>query len=74
MLSEEEKESIQQFKSWKEYIINHKEEVNKANDLEFYLRTVLNLITKLQKENIQLKEQIDLMVEYISKIDIEEDK
>ena len=57
-------------------------------------RNILNLITKLQKENekykylyqkaltntviadrenMQLKEQIDLMAEYISKIDIEED-
>lgn len=58
MLSREEKESIQQLKSWREYIIKHKEEVNKANDLEFYLRTVLNLITKLQKENDILKNHV----------------
>lgn len=51
MLSEDEQEAIEQLKSWREYIIKHKEKVNKANDLEFYIRTVLNLITKLQKEN-----------------------
>lgn len=51
MLSDDEKEAIEQLKSWREYIIKHKEKVNKANDIEFYLRTALNLITKLQKEN-----------------------
>ena len=93
-MNEGEKESIEQLKSWREYIIKHKEKVNKANDLEFYIRTVLNLITKLQKENedykylyeqaldntmkadkenIQLKKQINLMAEYIATLDIEED-
>lgn len=101
MLSEEEKESIEQLKSWREYIIKNKEKVNKVNDLEFYLRTVLNLIAKLKKENkekdkyiknsenittemsndinkllLEIKEkdkQIDLMAEYISNLDIDED-
>lgn len=50
-MNEGEKEAIEQFKSWRDYIIKHKEKVNKANDLEFYIRTILNLITKLQKQN-----------------------
>lgn len=42
---------------------------------EFFnkIDTVLNLITKLQKENKQKDKQIDLMAEYISKHDIDED-
>ena len=56
MLSENEKEAIEQFKSWREYIIKHKEETNQANDLEFYIRTVLTLITRLEKENEELKQ------------------
>lgn len=64
MLSEDEQEAIEQLKSWREYIIKHKEKVNKANDIEFYLRIVLNLITKLQKENEEKDKQIDLMAEY----------
>lgn len=59
MLSENEKEAIKQLKSWREYIIKNKEKVNKANDIEFYLRTVLNLITKMQKENEILKRAFD---------------
>ena len=58
MLSEYEQEAIEQLKSWREYIIKHKEKVNKANDIELYLRIVLNLITKLQKENELAKEQL----------------
>ena len=57
MLSEGEKEAIEQFKSWREYIIKHKEKVNKASDIEFYIRIILNLITKLQKENAELQKQ-----------------
>lgn len=51
MLSDDEKEAIEQFKSWREYIIKHRKETNQADDLEFYIRTVLNLLTKLKKEN-----------------------
>ena len=51
MLSEDEKEAIEQFKSWREYIIKHRKETNQADDLEFYIRTVLNLINKLQEQN-----------------------
>lgn len=55
MLSKEEKEALEQFKSWRKYIIKHKEETNKADDLEFYITIILNLIEKLQKENKKLK-------------------
>lgn len=51
MLSDDEKEAIEQFKSWREYIIKHRKETNQAYDLEFYIRTVLNLINKLQEQN-----------------------
>lgn len=51
MLSDDEKEAIEQFKSWREYIIKHRKETNQADDLEFYIRTVLNLINKLQEQN-----------------------
>ena len=57
MLSEDEQEAIEQLKSWREYIIKHKEKVNKANDIEFYLRIVLNLVKKQQ-------EQLELIKEY----------
>lgn len=50
-MTDDEKEAIEQFKSWREYIIKHREETNQADDLEFYIRTVLNLITRLEKEN-----------------------
>ena len=47
--SEEEKEAIEQLRSWRDYIIKNKDKVNKANDIEFYLRTALNLIQKQSK-------------------------
>lgn len=65
-MTEEEKEAIEQFKSWRNYIIDHKEITENTADLEFYIRTVLNLITKLQKENEELQKQ------YISKDKIRE--
>lgn len=65
-MTEEEKEAIEQFKSWRNYIIDHKEITKNVDDLEFYIRTVLNLITKLQKENEELQKQ------YISKDKIRE--
>ena len=57
-MSEEEKEAIEQLKSCREYIINHRDSVNKANDIEFYLGTALNLIDKQQKEIEELKQVI----------------
>lgn len=65
--SEEEKEAIEQLRSWRDYIIKNKDKVNKANDIEFYLRTALNLIQK--QSNI-----IDKMAEEILKIDTAKSK
>ena len=59
MLSEDEKEAIEQFKGWREYIIKHRKETNQANDLEFYIRTILNLITRFKKENEYWKNRIE---------------
>lgn len=56
-----EKESIEQLKSWREYIIKHKESVNKANDIEFYLRTALNLI---QKQDTEINKLNNVIEEY----------
>ena len=69
MLSEEEKKAIE----WlNKYIKNIKHEWQECDDSKA-VRTVLNLITKLQKENEDKDKQIDLMAEYISKRDVEED-
>ena len=57
MLSDEEKQALEQLRSWREYIIKHKEDVNKANDIEFYLRTAINLIEKQSKEIEELKRE-----------------
>ena len=101
MLSEEEKEAIEFIKFYQQHCLKKEKENMKqyetVNDEEFVsknLDTVLNLITKLQKEiqdykylyeqaldntmkadkeNIQLKKQINLMAEYIATLDIEED-
>lgn len=51
----EEKEAIAELKSWREFIINNRDKVNKANDIEFYLRTALNLIQKQQEEIEKLR-------------------
>lgn len=74
MLSKEEKEAIeflQEFRPkmfWKEPIkvgnqYAMKDDINLKNKIE----TVLNLITKLQKENEEKDKQIDLMGEVIFK-------
>lgn len=54
-MSEEEKKAIEEIKNWRDYIIKNKEKVNRANDIEFYLRTVLNLIEKQSKEIEHIK-------------------
>lgn len=56
-MSEEEKEAIEQLKSWREFIINNKDKVNKANELEFYLRTALNLIQRQENLLNKVKEE-----------------
>lgn len=64
-MTEEEKEAIEQLKSWREFIINNKNKVNKANDIEFYLRTALNLIQKQQKTTEKKDKIINEMSHYI---------
>ena len=58
MLSEDEREAIERLKAqlnfWKKQNI-------KNSDCEI----ILNLITKLQKENVEKNKQIDLMAEYM---------
>lgn len=54
-MTEEENEAIEQLKNWREFIINNKGKVNRANDIEFYLRTALNLIQKQQEEIEKLR-------------------
>ena len=58
-MNKEEKEAIEQLKSWRDYIIKNKDKVNKANDIEFYLRTVLNLIQKQEKIIDKMTEDIE---------------
>lgn len=68
-MNEEEKKAIE----WlNKYIKNIKHEWQECDDSKA-VRTVLNLITKLQKENEEKDKQIDLMAEYISKQDVEVD-
>ena len=43
-MTEEEIEAIEQFKSWRDYIIKHIETTENATDLEFYIRTILDLM------------------------------
>ena len=63
MLSEEEKEAIEIFND----LINYLEKWNKnltivPEDKKYY-KTLLNLITKSQKENEEKDKQIDLMAD-----------
>lgn len=48
MISEEEKKAIEEIRNWRNYIVKNRKKVNRANDIEFHLRTVLNLIEKQQ--------------------------
>ena len=62
MLSEEEKKAVE----YLEYMKNRLD-FNKIGYVyaKEYIDTVLNLITKLQKENEEKDKQIDLMAEYM---------
>lgn len=46
----EEKEAIKQLESWRKFIIRNKDKVNRADDIEFYLRTALNLIKRQERQ------------------------
>lgn len=65
-MNEEEKKAIE----WlNKYIKNIKHEWQESEDSKA-VRTVLKLITKLQKENEEKDKQIDLMTETIRKLSI----
>ena len=70
MLSEDEKQAIEKLKKIREDTIKANECGLSNNDfkeeIEVY-NTVLNLITKLQKENEEKDKQIDLMAELVYK-------
>ena len=55
MLSEDEKEAIEKLKETQDSYLK--------DELDLAIETVLNLITKLQKENEEKDKQIDLIIE-----------
>ena len=74
MLSEEQKKAIKFFERRMDICIenanicdenNFDEEAESLRKEQSYIDTILNLITKLQKENEQKDKQIDLMAEEI---------
>lgn len=72
-MTNEQREAIETMQHWIEYEKKHKDEINKADELIHIQDTVLSLI-KEQEEEIEKKDKIiDLMTEYISKRDVEED-
>ena len=73
MLSEEEKEAIERLEKRIKDNEDYKTTQVWLTDDVSAVYTVLNMLKDLQRENIQKDKQIDLMAEYISKIDIEED-
>lgn len=78
MLSEEEKNAMKYFYNLRSTIDESNmlfdEEINVkcGKEMVKQITLVLNLITKLQKENEEKDEQIDLMAEYIDEIDLSE--
>lgn len=68
-MNKEEKEAIEQLRSWRDYIIKNKDKVNKANDIEFYLKTVLNLIQKQEKEIDKKDKRLNRQFKIIQKRD-----
>lgn len=70
-----EEESIETFKSWLEYNKKNKNILREADTIIAVQETILNLIQKLQEENLDVKKEvekkdkiIDLMAEAISAI------
>ena len=66
LMTNEQREAVETMQHWIEYEKEHKDEINKADELIHIQDTVLSLIKQKDK-------QIDLMAEYMSKQDIEED-
>ena len=65
-MTNEQREAIETMQHWIEFEKEHKNEINKADELIHIQDTVLSLIKEQEEE-------IDLMAEYMSKQDIEED-
>lgn len=63
-LTEDEQETIEQLESWRRFIENNKEKVNKADEIEFYLRTALNLIQRQEREINSNTKRIILTIEH----------
>lgn len=63
-LTEDEQEAIEQLESWRRFIVNNKEKVNKADEIEFYLRTALNLIQRQEREINSNTKRIILTIEH----------
>ena len=72
-MTNEQREAIETMQHWIEYEKKHKDEINKADELIHIQDTVLSLIKEQQEEIEKKDKQIDLMAEYISKRDVEED-
>lgn len=67
-MTEEEKKAIEQFKNWIEYEKVNRDKINKADELIEIQETILNLIQKLQKENLDVKEEMkkkDIIIDFI---------
>lgn len=67
MLLESEKRAINIIKSIEKQFYENKQETNLScyDDMIIAIQTILNLITKLQKENEEKDNQIDLMAKKI---------
>lgn len=63
-MTEDEQEAIEQLESWRRFIVNNKEKVNKADEIEFYLRTALNLIQRQEREINSNTKRIILTIEH----------
>lgn len=84
MLSEKEKKTIEKLneilKEWQE-IVNIEDKTEREIEMTLYMedmpfeeiKTALNLITKLQKENEEKDKIINLMAKYIAKEDTTEE-
>ena len=67
----EQREAIEAMQHWIEYEKEHKDEINKADELIRIQDTVLSLIKEQQEELKKQDRQIDLMAEYIEKVTVD---
>lgn len=59
----QEMNAIKTLKSWKDYNVNRKEKVLRADEILEVQETILKLIERLQKENKELKEYTKILEE-----------